>query len=229
MSLTSVLPKLQSLSIKSDTIEIFVAALGDSEHIRMSPEGPTVPSLTCILSERYAAITPIGEKRDISYAITFCLKHQALEAWNIIMKRMVAPGVCTAGYICEALIPFIPTLRDIALKYNLLDRLAPTFQAIMLAWVDKVLRQKPAEDGSAELALLPSWQCDCKECSNVRAFLQTDPRAEASFERIGAVKRRHVESFLSEFASGACTWNTISKSPQGIHVSVTVFCFFSRS
>ena len=191
--------------------------------------GTTLSSIIARLSNKYATIVRICTTQLITEALQCCLCIGAMEACTVIIKRILAVDLVTAQYVNTVLVPFIPELRRLSLEYSMLDGFSPAFQSIMLAWIGKVLGPRPSNDASTELAGLRSWLCKCKECSSVCTFLKAKPDRSMSLELIGAPRRKHVEESLRRCASSACSWNTITTSPQGLHVSLNDLVRDSKS
>ncbi|TCD68473.1 hypothetical protein EIP91_010648 [Steccherinum ochraceum] len=219
---TMVLPKLEKLKFSPDIVRSFIDELRSHRDKIVFPAdhtGPTLESSITVLSKMYANSAPLTDHQVIGDALQYCLRINAMEACTLIIKRIVEAKSLSPTYVSKVLVPFIPELRRIAVQYNMLDGFAPAFQTIMLAWIEKVLGQKPKNDGRAELASLASWTCTCAECNPIRKFLQSGAQQSTSLSSIGAPRRKHLEGYLARYARLACSWQTISTVPQGIQVT----------
>lgn len=216
------MPKIQDLALSETSIRDFLEELrahSDRISFPSGHTGPTVASLLSTLSKKYAKAVNLNGATAIANALDFCLEIRSLEASTILVGRAVDPSKLTAQLVNTVLVPFIPELRRVALKYKMLDSFATTFQAIMRAWMEKVLGTKPADNGSSHLARLVQWTCNCAECMSIKNFLQTSREQRKSLNRIGAPRCKHLEGFLSRYARGACTWDVVSTTPRGFNVS----------
>lgn len=198
-----------------------------------------------VVVKRYADLASITTCDRIVSAIDLCIRVQALDGvWALSqraldvqkLKQLVMPTTSTylgnyahrtvgSSYNLEetfgdrVLIPLVPALRQLALKYNMLDALAPAFRMIIRVWVQKILGPLPP-DPTARVAAVRRWMCTCQECKTIRTWLLAKPDRSFALHRIGAPKRKHVESFLAQYVTReAATWETISTSPQGLRVS----------
>ncbi|OJT10004.1 hypothetical protein TRAPUB_13493 [Trametes pubescens] len=115
-------------------------------------------------------------------------------------------------------------MRALLVKYKqplTSEAFAIAFRKIMLHWVQKVMGPRPPDSTASLLAGLKSWTCNCDVCPPVRNFLTAKPEESNSWTRIGAPKRRHLETFLSKYAKQIATFAMIRSTPQGITVTKT--------
>ncbi|KAL4245987.1 hypothetical protein ABKN59_009134 [Abortiporus biennis] len=193
---STVLPKVDTLSLSSGGLLV-----------------PNTPS-----QRKYT------KPEEIQALLTGCIKAQALPSVKLYLSR-IAHANNKQDYIKNTLIPLIPRLRELGLKYNMLDTFASTFQFIIAAWVSKCLGSKPTDDGSAIVASISrKWDCSCLHCATAKRFLLQPPvvgTPSVNLSHIGAPKRKHVESQLtSSGASGISDWQMISGSPQGLRITL---------
>ena len=217
------MPKVEALALPGTVVRDFLEEIQAHVGSVTFPEGyagPTLQTASAVLAKKYASVTAINTTAAVMSAMQYCLQIQAMEACTILIRRVVDAKSLTTQYISTVLVPFIPELRRLALQYKMLDGFAPLFQSIMLAWIEKVLGPKPKDDTLVLLSRLGSWACKCTHCSSVRHFLGSSPNRELRLDRIGAPSRKHVEAFIHLYAKSACTYQTISRSPQGLQVCI---------
>lgn len=108
-------------------------------------------------------------------------------------------------------------------KHDQLDVLAPAFQRIMGAWMNKFLKASPSANvplNEQLKTLKQKWTCTCSECTTVRNLPARGAQTSCSMEKTGAPKRKHVEGMLTLHAKGMATFSTIKTTPQGLEVRV---------
>lgn len=162
----------------------------------------------------------------------YCLALAVPEGCTKILNRFLNPAKLDLNYVTNYLVPFVPKYREllVRLKQSLASPLfAPTFQGIMLHYLQTVLGPRPPDTASNLLNALQNWNCSCDGCTPVRTFLTREASREKTISRIGAPKRKHVESFLQRYAASICTWDTVRTTPQGLSVRMDHQCYSSLS
>ncbi|CAL1700296.1 unnamed protein product [Somion occarium] len=216
-----ILPKLLQLPLKAAELkDVFEELFASKNRIAFPANysGPTIDMAVGTLARKFATVVSLELTQIILHTLEACMKVNAGEACSVIIKRIVDKSKLTANYITQVLIPLMPRLRELANRYRTLDHLAPAFQAIMLAWISKILGKRPDADVSSIQANLKRWPCGCQHCQNARALLAKAERSN-QMHRIGAPARRHVEAYLSQYARGAATYDTVRSTPQGLQLT----------
>lgn len=163
---------------------------------------------------------PAAQKPAIA-ALEFCFTLKLPDACKFVLGRLLNPPKLDGKYVQEQLAPLVPDMRALLVKHKQplsSEPFATTFRNIMLQWVLKVMGPRPPDTVATLLGSLKNWTCSCDICHPVRTFLTAKPEESMSWHRIGAPKRRHVESYLQTYARQVATFATIRSSPQGITV-----------
>ncbi|TCD67251.1 hypothetical protein EIP91_000328 [Steccherinum ochraceum] len=91
--------------------------------------------------------------KEIAWVIEFSLRR----AWNEILRYVM--GRLLSGSL---LLPLLPDMVTLAVRYNAVDVLAPVIQTTLLKWI-KTLLCTP--DASVRVSLdVSKWSCSCKLC-----------------------------------------------------------------
>lgn len=189
----------------------------DSEFHGQDPQ-----SMIATLASRFADGVVFGTSEVITSALHRCIKLKASEACVKITQSLVtASREATPDFLETVLIPIIPTLRELlTLSHPPLTGAIDTFfQVVSARWVAVVLGQKPTHDPSA-FTSLTHWDCTCADCRAVQKFLRKPSleRRSLSLEKIGARRRKHIETYLHKYAMSVAIYSTIQTSPQGLQV-----------
>ncbi len=238
---TRVVAKLEGLQIQTTTLHAIIKELG-AKRAQIDPSEKTVNPLLLRLLQKYINaidLTYIAPPAYASYsyyraaapaapaqkpalaALEFCLTLQLSDACKFVIGRLLNPAKFDVKYIETQLAPLVPDMRALLVKYKqplTSEAFAIAFRKIMLHWVQKVMGPRPPDSTASLLAGLKSWTCNCDVCPPVRNFLTAKPEESNSWTRIGAPKRRHLETFLSKYAKQIATFAMIRSTPQGITV-----------
>lgn len=221
------LARLDTLPLPASGFRQAVEVLHDYSGKLVLPaghEGPDLQTLIRMLTSRYALTVPLqtGYRTAAAAAevLSFCSVHQSPAACSIVMKRLLEPTLLNATYVKGVLLPLIPTICQVLREHGIVDDLALAIQAIMVAWVDKVLGPEPDTDTTPYLSELERWAraCSCHECRTARDFLQNPEQTTISLQQIGSTKRGHAEKQVWTYASRVATCFTIRTIPQGLRV-----------
>ncbi|KAJ3542327.1 hypothetical protein NM688_g5980 [Phlebia brevispora] len=231
---TSIIPRIEALAITEDCLRTFLAELHSrSDTIAFPPEytGPRLPEILDRLGRRYASLAKIETCDAVTNAVDFCIRMQATDKIRTILNRVLDPDTLkkspdpywstVKGPYCDRVVlPLVAKLRELALRYDMLDAFLPAFQMIARTWVQKVLGPVPAGDLTNRFNMIRCWPCRCQYCKPVQTFLLSTPEESIYLERIGAKNRKHVEVYLNQHVTReGATWETITSSPQGLKVT----------
>ncbi|KAI0080855.1 hypothetical protein K474DRAFT_1636833 [Panus rudis PR-1116 ss-1] len=223
---TRLLPSILVISptITSDVLRIVAEGLHAARNAPLLPvgwNGPGIPAAVTAVAKQFATLAPLSSSSTILRALEFCIKVDAIEACSLLMTRAIDVNKLRANYVETILVPLLPDLRGFAEKHGKLDLFAPVFQAVLLAWMDRVLGPPPTMDFSAAKNVLKRWSCTCTHCVSARAFILESPERNRSFQRIGAPSRKHLEGYLSSYAPSFATHEMIRSTPQGLTIKKT--------
>ena len=218
------MPKLEDLALPDTAVRDFIEELrAHATRIVFSPgySGPTISSLVTTLCKKYARTVEPSTTPVIKNALEFCLGINELEAGTIFTHRTIEPNRWNAEHVAN-MIPLIPDIRRLSQQHKVPH---PGFsfvlQAIVLAFISKVLGPKPKDKSSSLLARLDSWKCNCGDCATVKAFLRNSSQEKRILDRLGVPRCRHLEEHLALYAKAACTWQIIASTPRAMSVRRT--------
>lgn len=173
-------------------------------------------------SSYYSGATGVGSIVDV---LNCCLGVGVPQACPIVLERLLEASL-EAGYFNRTLIPLLPELRKSLIRHGqspASDPFGSVFRRIVLKWAEKVLGPQPADSSSKLMTIQQKWTCSCHLCSPVRQFLLAKPEKTATFHRIGAPARKHIEKYLESCAGArAAKWDTIRTTPQGLTVRIHI-------
>ncbi|KAF7789413.1 hypothetical protein EIP86_000357 [Pleurotus ostreatoroseus] len=240
-----ILPKLDTLASSEASTKAIIEELQPLVSKMVLPasyQGPSLPETMTSLTKKYAQCVSIHSMQAIAAAIDCCLQVQSPETvWDII-KRVLDPeklkerdalsnhygdsdGVPRENltYADTVVAPLMARLRKLADEHQMLDALAPAFRQIARTYVEQTLGPLPPGNPDRRLAEIRRWKCECAQCIEIRTFLlRPKPGRSITLLRIGAPKRKHVENFLRQYATGeGATWRMVGSNPQGIEVTKT--------
>ncbi|KAI0792924.1 hypothetical protein C8Q75DRAFT_587765 [Abortiporus biennis] len=215
---SSLLPKVDYLSISTNGLLGIVAAI--HAHKDKLQESPNLQDVIISLMNKCVTNANCVKADDISIILKACIEVQAFPSVTLYLNRIAHASNLKQDYIKNTLIPLIPHLRELGLKYNMLDTFASTFQFIIAAWISKCLGPKPVDDSSTAAANVSRiWSCSCYECASVKKFLTQPPvvgHPSLVLSRIGAPKRKHIERELTScYAREISTWEMIMGNDHG--------------
>lgn len=154
--------------------------------------------------------------------LDFCLTTGGPSCMAIVVDRMVHPSLLTKTYMKQSLVDLLPQLRTLAMTHHLALHTEPfafAFRAILRAWAERVLGPRPSDvEFRSAMSAMPRWSCTCPPCAELRSFLTVKADRTCRLERIGAPKRRHVESEITMSVGRFVSFQTIAGSPQGLQV-----------
>ncbi|KAI5830724.1 hypothetical protein K523DRAFT_415626 [Schizophyllum commune Tattone D] len=168
-----------------------------------------------------------GSQGDRSTAINLlklCASCEHPELYCSVLVRLLDSTFVDGTYISNVLVPFIPQLRQFLNTQKIPTHAEPFgtfFTAVVGLWTKHVLGPKPASTPNDLLARLKGHSCRCSECARAFNWLTSGAGRTLELIRIGAPKRKHVESELASHATGAAQWELISSSPQGLKITKT--------
>ncbi|KAL1723986.1 hypothetical protein EV715DRAFT_286048 [Schizophyllum commune] len=225
----SVWPAVKAATYREDPMYAFLREIQQQrDQLPVSEGAASVDRLLAdILQFLIAKALFNGSQGDRSTAIDLlklCASCEHPELYGSVLVRLLDSTFVDGTYISNVLVPFIPQLRQFLNTQKIPTHAEPfgTFlTALVGLWTKHVLGPKPASTPSDLLARLKGHSCKCSEC--VRAFNWLTSGSGRSLEliRIGAPKRKHVESELASYAIGAAQWELISSSPQGLKITKT--------
>lgn len=224
----SVWPRFANLAPSTPGLDVLCEQLNEHRDFFVFPldhPGPDVTSMISCLAQKYIAGANLDSTVTITLSLDWCKKMSLLQLCTVVIQRLCDENNLNAAYLDKVLLPFLPHLK----KWGVANQwdIKPAIQTILVAWVEKVLGPFPASYPSldSQLAPLSKWVCSCPHCSSARAFLSKSHDHSKSLERIGAPKRRHLETHLSAHAYKLATWETINTSPHGIQVEEYLWSF----
>ncbi|KAA1473722.1 hypothetical protein DENSPDRAFT_291262 [Dentipellis sp. KUC8613] len=224
MLLETIIPKLQATKLPDFTLQIIVEGLHKYRTRIVFSINDAEASFNLAIksfAEKYVSETRLDDAPYIAEVLNWCSDVQQEELAQIVIPRFLNPPTINESYITKILIPLLPEFRKWAVKVNQLDSLAWVFPKIVLPWQEKVLGPPPAHNAALAKRMqgLQQWSCICGDCRKVQAFLKSDPQCALSLDRIGAVRRKHLEKYMSELDKKLVTYTTITTSPQGLKVT----------
>ncbi|KAI5830725.1 hypothetical protein K523DRAFT_302037 [Schizophyllum commune Tattone D] len=241
----TVWPALSALSCREEIIVEFIQAIQDNKaNIPVANGAPTADTLqaqalqlvidntpftayTQVIkpssSNRQTAPNPAQDNQNRAIALLkLCLSTGQKALCTSVFARLFDESLITPEYVQNVLVPFIPQLRQFLInskKAPFTEPFGAVFAEIVALWAKHVLGPKPAETATLALPGPRKHSCHCQFCEDVFGFLEKSEGKVRRFERIGAPKRKHLESELGKFARGIAQWSVINSSPQGLLVT----------
>ncbi|KAL1695544.1 hypothetical protein GGG16DRAFT_121735 [Schizophyllum commune] len=238
-------PALSALPYREEIIVEFVQAIQDNKaKISVADGAPTADTLqaqalqlvisntpftayTHVIkpssSNRQTAPNPAQDNQNRAIALLkLCLSTGRKDLCTSVFARLFDESLVTSEYVQNVLVPFIPQLRQFLInnkKPPFTEPFGVVFAEIVALWAKHVLGPKPAESTTLALPGPKKHSCRCQFCEDVFGFLEKSEGKARKFERIGAPKRKHLESELGKFARGIAQWSVINSSPQGLLVT----------
>ncbi|RDX51144.1 hypothetical protein OH76DRAFT_1401917 [Lentinus brumalis] len=233
--LTELLPKLETIALDNTLLRTLVQELHTRRAV-LDPAGQNIQTVITRLLKRWASTITLasptygayygaahaGRSKPTIDALEFCFSVNTPDACTFILTRLLNPPKLDGKYVQEQLAPLVPELRAFLVKHRqplTSPAFAPVFRSIMQLWVQKVMGTRPPDTASAYIQHLQKWGCNCDVCKAVRHFLTSSPNEAQTWARIGAPKRKHVETFLQTYARTIATWAMIRSVPQGLTVT----------
>ncbi|KAL1670115.1 hypothetical protein GGF50DRAFT_122817 [Schizophyllum commune] len=237
-------PALSALPYREETVVEFIQAIQDNKaNIPVANGAPTADTLqaqalqlvidntpfTAYIqvikpsSSKQTAPNPAQDNQNRAIALLkLCLSTGQKDLCTTVFARLFDEALVTPEYVQNVLVPFIPQLRQFLInskKAPFTDPFGAVFAEIVTLWAKHVLGPKPAETATLVLPGSRKHSCHCQFCEDVFGFLEKSEGKARRFERIGAPKRKHLESELGKFARGIAQWSVINSSPQGLLVT----------
>ncbi|KAL1736103.1 hypothetical protein EV714DRAFT_198757 [Schizophyllum commune] len=237
-------PALSALPYREEIIVEFVQAIQDNKaNISVADGAPTADTLQAqalqliIVNTPFTAYTqvikpssskqtapnPAQDNQNRAIALLkLCLSTGQKALCTSVFARLFDESLITPEYVQNVLVPFIPQLRQFLInskKAPFSEPFGAVFAEIVCLWAKHVLGPKPAETATLALPGPRKHSCHCQFCEDVFGFLEKSEGKARKFERIGAPKRKHLESELGKFARGIAQWSVINSSPQGLLVT----------
>ncbi|KAI5890593.1 uncharacterized protein SCHCODRAFT_01191142 [Schizophyllum commune H4-8] len=237
-------PALSALPYREETIVEFIQAVHDNKaKIPVADGAPTADTLqaqalqlvidntpftayTQVIkpsSSKQTAPNPAQDNQNRAIALLkLCLSTSQKALCTSVFARLFDEALVTPEYVQNVLVPFIPQLRQFLInnkKPPFTEPFGAVFAEIVCLWAKHVLGPKPAETATLALPGPRKHSCHCQFCEDLFKFLEKSEGKAHRFERIGAPKRKHLESELGKFARGIAQWSVINSSPQGLLVT----------
>ncbi|KAL1680381.1 hypothetical protein EV122DRAFT_208022 [Schizophyllum commune] len=239
-------PALSALPYREEIIVEFIQAIQDNKaKIPVANGAPTADTLQAqalqlvIDNTPFTAYTqvikpssskqtapppnPAQDNQNRAIALLkLCLSTGQKDLCTSVFARLFDESLITPEYVQNVLVPFIPQLRQLLInskKPPFTEPFGAVFAEIVALWAKHVLGPKPAETATLALPGPRKHSCHCQFCEDVFGFLEKSEGKARKFERIGAPKRKHLESELGKFARGIAQWSVINSSPQGLLVT----------
>ncbi|KAI4526233.1 hypothetical protein K525DRAFT_288525 [Schizophyllum commune Loenen D] len=238
-------PALCALPYREEIIVEFIQAIQDNKaKIPVTEAAPTADTLqaqalqlvidntpftayTHVIkpssSNRQTAPNPAQDNQNRAIALLkLSLSTGQKDLCTSVFARLFDESLVTPEYVQNVLVPFIPQLRQFLInnkKPPFTEPFGVVFAEIVALWAKHVLGPKPAETATLALPGPRKHSCHCQFCEDVFGFLEKSEGKARRFERIGAPKRKHLESELGKFARGIAQWSVINSSPQGLLVT----------
>ncbi|KDQ61218.1 glycosyltransferase family 8 protein [Jaapia argillacea MUCL 33604] len=226
-----VVPKLKALPCSEQILGEFVQELqARRDEINLPLDGSV--SIPAIITDMVSVIisrSRISSSQSVIDLLQLCFTTGNAPLYSVVLQMAFDPSAFTQQHITQVLVPLPPALRAFISKSGLSptqEPFASAFRRIMFAWLKQFLGLKPDEQGAAKtLEGIKKLPCSCDPCQRVVKFLTLQPDRTLRLERIGAPKRKHVETHLSRYCRLAATWDTIRSTPQGLTVTKTDLIF----
>ncbi|KDQ61180.1 hypothetical protein JAAARDRAFT_191287 [Jaapia argillacea MUCL 33604] len=226
---TLVIPRVKSLPCHEQTLRQFITelearkdelgALADSD----LPVSTAITELVTLII-RQAYISP----QSVIDCLRLCHDTGNAALYTLVMQRALQSSG-SAQHLTQVLVPLLPALRGFLAKIRLPpteEPFASTYKNVMMTWLRQNLGRRPDEKGATKVIdAVKKLPCDCDPCKRVVKFLTAQHERTLRLDRIGAPKRRHVESNLSSHCRAAATWEMIHTTPQGLTVTKTDLIF----
>lgn len=187
-----------------------------------------VRPVSLLFGLKYASAVTFGPNFTLLNFCGWALTHNMPELVDAASKRVLDPKNISIGEVKKKWLPMLPELHKLGAQHNALDALAPVFQAIASAWLDKTMMTPPKSSLtlSEDLRNLKRWECKCQYCRDIREFLVKKTDRTNRLEKIGVSMSRHVEMQVLANARSLATAQPIGSTPQGIAVSQRFLCPF---
>ncbi|KAH9934635.1 uncharacterized protein B0H18DRAFT_977493 [Fomitopsis serialis] len=225
-------PALSSVAYADNAMLELIDLLRVHAHVLpASRRGSSIQSLTlkavrCMIKRaNFGAGAKPQAQPDVIKAIellSLCHKTDCMTSCSLLFRQLLAPPSISPEYIEHILVPFIPALRQFLLEKGLSLSDEPcnaVFKTILMLWAKHVLGPKPNDTPADMMLMLQSHRCTCTECTQAFQFLTSGEDKERQMYRIGAAKRKHVETQLTAYARRCATWTPIRTSPQGLTIT----------
>ncbi|KAH9842669.1 uncharacterized protein C8Q71DRAFT_733865 [Rhodofomes roseus] len=174
---------------------------------------------------RYMTGARTGSEPDITKAIellSLCHRTDCMDSCTLLFKRLLAPPSLSPEYVEHILVPLLPELRKFLLENGLSlsdEPFSAVFKTVLMLWGKRVLGPKPNDVPADVMAMLASYRCKCVDCTTAFNFLMSSPERDRAIHRLGAARKKHLESMLVTYARRAATWSVLRAVPQGLLIT----------
>jgi hypothetical protein len=167
---------------------------------------------------------PIQAPALVIEVLTLCLKTSneglCFEVTDRLLAPLNDPTQAHQSYLENTLVPLVIPFK----QFTTANRITPStepyasfFKAVMIHWLGKVFGPQPP-DTYAPSPEINNLRCNCTECEEIKAFYNSPREQVCSLQRIGAPRRKHVESQFAYNARNAGSCSMIRTVPQGVIV-----------
>lgn len=222
------MPRLEALALSETSLRALVDELRGQKARFTFPEGYAGRTPDAVLSslvQRFIAASVPHSAAVLAATLDWLLTLGVPAFWQSAVVHYAAPRHANAQFTHTASW-LAPALRQWGVAHGVLEQLGPAFQALMKTWRKHVLGTGPAPHVDTKLMArvqgLAKWTCTCGYCKPAKTFLTSNPQKVMELHRIGAPNRRHVEGYLSSYASDIASYVVVRTTPQGLRVGPTV-------
>ncbi|KAI0796384.1 hypothetical protein BC629DRAFT_291477 [Irpex lacteus] len=188
-----VYPQLETSPLSPTLLQFFVEELARrkdqfavlSDRSQSPTASVTVESMSRALTMHFLERVDFKDRVNIIRALDLCATGGALDLCDDVITKCLSATVATPQYIEDVLIPLLPELRTWADGHD--RNMDASIQAIVVAWLDRVLGTRPVPDSAVatQLTSLPAWSCSCHACVAARTFLIKGEDDTKTLDRIG--------------------------------------------
>ena len=192
-----------------------------------SESGPGVKSLVSRMLRRYSCLARPKTSRQILLTMTLYLelRHLAPEYHEQFIGRLVEDNLLA---IDTVLVPMIPDIRALAVRYERLGDFSRLFRDIMLTWLEQFLVRKPESSVPGQISSALKALCTCTDCLPIREFFTSNPHPTLVMPlTLGALW--HAESSLNQCAKSICKWSVPNDQSQVRVRIISLSCVASSS
>ena len=105
--------------------------------------------------------------------------------------------------------PLIGRFRALAVERGMLDSWGPHLKALVVRYIKQTLGPAPR---------VAQWQCQCKRCEAVRAFLATEHTTSVVLTSVSSSEREHIKEYLGLHPPGLASCTAVKKPEGGFRV-----------
>jgi len=220
------MPKVQTLQWSLGSWQEFATHITNQRAALEAFSFPFTNAIAEILGIMIRQISSQNIQTGVITVLEVCYSTGTLALVPDTLRKMLDPAsLVNVAYIEQTLIPFVPTLKQFIVTHKVPPTFAPyagIFKSILMQWISMVLGPRP-RDIDVPVTIMQNTKCGCSECRDMVNFFKQDGGEAHSFNRIGATKRKHLETKLQTYGGrNAARWSTIVGSPQGLQVCLRV-------